>query len=145
MLDEDRIDVGEADEQATEIDLDAPAPEQSLEEEVQVEEIIEDDSQPADASAESDQQSAVQKSELDEYSEGVQKRIAKLTRKMREAERQKEEAIQYAQNVQQQANRVRTNFDHLGGKYTEELEKKVHNGMASAPVSYTHLTLPTKA
>ena len=132
MLDEDRIDVGEADEQATEIDLDAPAPEQSLEEEVQVEEIIEDDSQPADASAESDQQSAVQKSELDEYSEGVQKRIAKLTRKMREAERQKEEAIQYAQNVQQQANRVRTNFDHLGGKYTEELEKKVHNGMASA-------------
>ena len=132
MLDEDRIDVGEADEQATEIDLDAPAPEQSLEEEVQVEEIIEDDSQSADASAESDQQSAVQKSELDEYSEGVQKRIAKLTRKMREAERQKEEAIQYAQNVQQQANRVRTNFDHLGGKYTEELEKKVHNGMASA-------------
>ena len=59
MLDEDRIDVGEADEQATEIDLDAPAPEQSLEEEVQVEEIIEDDNQPADASAESDQQSAV--------------------------------------------------------------------------------------
>ena len=53
MLDEDRIDVGEADEQATEIDLDAPAPEQSLEEEVQVEEIIEDDSQPADASAQS--------------------------------------------------------------------------------------------
>ena len=133
MLDEDRIDVGEADEQATEIDLDAPAPEQSLEEEeVQVEEVIEDDSQPADASAESDQQSAVKKSELDEYSEGVQKRIAKLTRKMREAERQKEEAIQYAQNVQQQANRVRSNFDHLGGKYTEELEKKVHNGMASA-------------
>ena len=29
MLDEARIDVGEADEQATEIDLDAPAPEQS--------------------------------------------------------------------------------------------------------------------
>ena len=33
------------------------------------------------------------KDELKEYSEGVQKRIAKLTRKMREAERQKEEAI----------------------------------------------------
>ena len=30
MLDEDRIDVGEADEQATEIDLDAPAPEQQV-------------------------------------------------------------------------------------------------------------------
>ena len=31
--------------------------------------------------------------ELKTYSEGVQKRIAKLTRKMREAERQKEEAL----------------------------------------------------
>ena len=39
---------------------------------------------------------ANRKEELDDYSEGVQKRIAKLTRKMREAERQKEEAIQYA-------------------------------------------------
>ena len=41
------------------------------------------------------------KEELGEYSEGVKKRIAKLTRKMREAERQKEEAIAYAQSVNQ--------------------------------------------
>ena len=34
-----------------------------------------------------------QKKDLKTYSEGVQKRIAKLTRKMREAERQKEEAL----------------------------------------------------
>ena len=52
MLEEDKIDVGEADEQTTEIDLDAPAPEQSLEEEIQVEEVSEDSSQPADAPAE---------------------------------------------------------------------------------------------
>ena len=37
--------------------------------------------------------------ELKEYSDGVQKRIAKLTRKMREAERQKEEAVAYAQSI----------------------------------------------
>ena len=36
---------------------------------------------------------------MEEYSEGVQKRIAKLTRKMREAERQKEEAVVYAKRV----------------------------------------------
>jgi hypothetical protein len=36
---------------------------------------------------------------VEEYSEGVKKRIAKLTKKMREAERQKEEAIQYARRV----------------------------------------------
>ena len=39
-----------------------------------------------------------EKDELKEYSDGVQKRIAKLTRKMREAERQREEAVQYAQS-----------------------------------------------
>ena len=49
MQDENKIDVGDTDEQATEIDLDAPAPEQSLEEEIQVEEVSENDSQSADA------------------------------------------------------------------------------------------------
>ena len=46
----------------------------------------------------SSQMFKLNKEELGEYSEGVKKRIAKLTRKMREAERQKEEAIAYAQN-----------------------------------------------
>ena len=36
------------------------------------------------------------KDELKEYSEGVQRRIAKLTKKWREAERQKEEAAEFA-------------------------------------------------
>ena len=41
-MQDEKIDVGDTDEQATEIDLDAPAPEQSLEEEkIEVEEISE--------------------------------------------------------------------------------------------------------
>ena len=76
MLDE-KIDVGEADEIETEIDLDAePAPEQSLEEEVHVEQTTEDDTKSEDTTEESAEQQAVQadeqKAELDEYSEGVQ-------------------------------------------------------------------------
>jgi hypothetical protein len=43
------------------------------------------------------------KSELDQVSENVQKRIAKLTAKMREAERREQAAIEYARNVQSQA------------------------------------------
>ena len=39
--------------------------------------------------------------EVEEYSEGVKKRIAKLTKKMREAERQREEALRYAKSVKQ--------------------------------------------
>ena len=138
--DDIKIDVGETDEQAQEIDLDAPAPEQSLEEEqIDVEET-QDDSQPVDASAQSDEQSDVQaseqKKELDEYSEGVQKRIAKLTRKMREAERQKEEAIQYAQNLKNQAEKMRGQYDTLGTNFTKELEAKVTNGMDAAKLAY---------
>ena len=42
-----------------------------------------------------------QDEKLEEYSEGVQKRIAKLTRKWREAERQKDAAVHYAQSVEE--------------------------------------------
>ena len=140
MQDENKIDVGDTDEQATEIDLDAPAPEQSLEEEIQVEQISENDSQSADASEKPDEQSDVQageqKKEMDDYSEGVQKRIAKLTRKMREAERQKEEAIAYAQKLQNQAEKVRGQYDALGNNYTKELEAKVQTGMDAAQLAY---------
>ena len=38
------------------------------------------------------------KEELEQYSDSVQKRIAKLTKKWREAERQKDEALTYAEN-----------------------------------------------
>ena len=138
MQDEEKtVDVGEADEQAQEIDLDAIAPEQSLEEEtINVEKTSEDDNQSVDTSAQSNEQPAVQESEqkkeLDEYSEGVNKRIAKLTRRMREAERQKEEAIQYAQSVNQQAQQQKAQYDQLGAGYTKELEQKVIAGMAAA-------------
>jgi hypothetical protein len=134
---EDKIDVGETDEQEMEIDLDAP--EQSLEEpteEIKVEQIEETD----DTSEEPNEQPAVQadkpQDELGEYSEGVKKRIAKLTRKMREAERQKEEAITYAQTLKQQQDKIRGQYDKLGTTYTQELEAKVNNGMDAAKLAY---------
>ena len=40
-------------------------------------------------------------SKLEEYSKGVQARIAKLTRKMREAERREQAALEYAKGVEQ--------------------------------------------
>ena len=144
MLD-DKIDVGEADEIETEIDLDAePAPEQSLEEEVHVEQTTEDDTKSQDTTEESAEQPAVQadeqKAEMDEYSEGVQKRIAKLTRKMREAERQKEEAIQYAQSIQQQAAKVRGQYTNLEGDYAKELADKIETGKLAARAALKEAT-----
>ena len=124
---EKTIDIGDENEQAQEIDLE-PAPEQSLEEEQ-----IEIETVEQNATEETvEQPEAKSKDELGEYSDGVQKRIAKLTRKMREAERQKEEAIQYAQSIKQQADKMKGQYDKLGTNYAKELESKVTAGMAAA-------------
>ena len=145
MLDE-KIDVGEADEQETEIDLEAPpAPEQSLEEEeVHVEQTTEDDTKSEDTPEEPAEQPAVpegeQKQEMEEYSEGVQKRIAKLTRKMREAERQKEEAIQYAKNIRDQAIKTRHQYNSLGSDYAKELADKIATGKLAARAALKEAT-----
>ena len=89
------IDVGEADEVATDIDLDKPAEQtKPVEEKVEVEQVAEE--KPSTEAAPTEETKDKKEDELKEYSEGVQKRIAKLTRKMREAERQKEEAIAFA-------------------------------------------------
>ena len=50
----------------------------------------------------SEEKTEEQKKEMDEYSDGVKKRIAKLTKKMREAERQRDEAVQYTQRIMQE-------------------------------------------
>ena len=123
MQDEEKIiDVGEANEEETTIDLDAPATE-PVKEEIQVEEA------PAE---EKPSEVKTEKEELGEYSEGVQKRIAKLTRKMREAERQKEEAIQYAKTVSDDANKLKTRFRNLDNNFAKEFEQRVTGSTESA-------------
>jgi hypothetical protein len=84
------VDVGEADEKATEINLDDKGEPEKVE--APVEEKIEVEQVPQDRTYENERETKLEKKEdeVKEYSEGVQKRIAKLTRKMREAERQRE-------------------------------------------------------
>ena len=127
MQDDDlKIDVGEADEQEQEIDLDAAPQQEEPEEEVEVQEEAETESEP-EAKAE-------KREELDDYSEGVQKRIAKLTRKMREAERQKEEAIQYAQSIQTENQSLKSKYDYLNTNYSGEFEKRVKSDLEAAQI-----------
>jgi len=59
-------------------------------------EVVEE--QPEETKVESKEE-APKEDELKDYSESVQKRIAKLTKKWREAERQKDEALTYAKSV----------------------------------------------
>jgi chromosome segregation ATPase len=72
------------------------------------------------------------KEELNEYSDGVQKRIAKLTRKMREAERQKEEAIQYAKTVYESANQIKQRYQTLDENYNKEFEDRIKSSMQNS-------------
>ena len=46
-------------------------------------------------------------SKLEDYSKGVQARIAKLTRKMREAERREQAALDYAKGVEESRKKIR--------------------------------------
>jgi hypothetical protein len=70
--------------------------------------------------------------ELKEYSEGVQKRIAKLTKKWREAERQKEAAIEYAKGVQTEHTRLKTRVNNLEPSYVDAMKNKVNSGLEAA-------------
>jgi len=70
--------------------------------------------------------------EIEEYSEGVKKRIAKLTKKMREAERQKEEAIQYARRVTEEKNELGKTATSLDKNYTQEMEGRISSSIAAA-------------
>ena len=69
---------------------------------------------------------------VEEYSEGVKKRIAKLTKKMREAERQKEEALRYAQSVKQERDQFQTQATSLDKNYVTEMEGRISSSIAAA-------------
>ena len=72
------------------------------------------------------------KKELEDYSEGVKKRIAKLTKKMREAERQREAAIEYARKVQVEKDSLAGRLTKLDTGYVSEMERRIKSSMESA-------------
>ena len=63
--------------------------------------------------------------ELADYSEGVKKRISKLTAKMREAERREQAALQYAQSVQKQLEESSRRTSSLDQSFVQEFENRV--------------------
>ena len=77
------------------------------------------------------------KEELEQYSEGVQKRIAKLTKKWREAERQKEAAIDYAKGVQTEHYTLKTRMAKLEPSYVTAVENRVKSGLDAAKATLT--------
>ena len=132
---ESLIDVGE--EEGAEINLDNKGEPEKVEapkeEKIEVEEV-------SDIPVQEDKREQVEtkkeeKDELKEYSEGVQKRIAKLTRKMREAERQREEAIAFAEANKKRAEEVESKLSKLDKTYVSEFEGRVKTSLAAAKLA----------
>jgi hypothetical protein len=62
----------------------------------------------------------------------TQKRIDRLTKKMREAERRENEAINYAKQVQQESETLKQRFSNLDNSYVAEYSNRVQNEMSQA-------------
>ena len=144
-------------EKTVDIDTSGPGadvelPEEKVTENIEVvDETVQDSPKSDDTSEKSDVESDVQDSkqeksdekqetkveekkeeELEQYSEGVQKRISKLTKKWREAERQKEAALNYARGGQVELSKLKNRLTTLEPSYVSAMEDKVVAGLEAA-------------
>jgi hypothetical protein len=104
-----------------------------VEEQIEDGEIVELDSEESDASAlETEAQEPSKEDELENYSKGVQKRIANLTKKMREQERAAQSAFEYAKNLQAENENLKTNTSRLNQSYYGEAENRLKSQRAQA-------------
>ena len=73
-----------------------------------------------------------QKDELEDYSKDVQRRIAKLTKKWREAERQKDEALKYAEVIKIEKEATLKRYSVLEGASVKDREARIVSGLQAA-------------
>jgi len=102
----------------------------------QVEETREEKAEGSDAQpeAEKKQESKPEekKEELETYSKDVQRRIAKLTKKWREAERQKDEALSFAKNQKEQKEKLQKKYSSVEQAGVKDREARITSGLQAA-------------
>ena len=112
-----------------------------VKEEVKDEKSVEEPVKSDDAPAKLDEQPDVQESkpetedqkqELEDYSKGVKVRIAKLTKRMREAERQREAALTYAKSVNVEQKSLKDRLAKLDTGYVKEMEDRITSSVTAA-------------
>jgi len=107
--DDEQVELNVDDAQETEVEFDAPE-------------------QPDDVQA----SEADEEDNFEKASNATQKRIDRLTKKMRSAEREREEAIRYAQQVQSEAQQLKQRMDSLNQGYVNEYSGRLETQMQSA-------------
>ena len=100
----------------------------------QAEEPREEKAEGSDAQPEAkeEQKPEQKKEELETYSKDVQRRIAKLTKKWREAERQREEALSFAKNQKQQKEKLQKKYSQIEQVGVKDREEKIKSGLQAA-------------
>jgi len=111
-----------------------------VEEQVEDGEVVElempeeeaDESAPVEDVSEEEQAKDEDKDELENYSKNVQKRIATLTKKMREQERAAQSAFEYAKSLQEENNQLKTSNSEANQNYYSEAENRLKSQRAQA-------------
>ena len=122
-------------EKLVDIDTSGPEKDVAVEEEVKEEAVVETKEQEprvTDVKEEVKEEPKKEDEKLEDYSKGVQSRIAKLTRKMREAERREAAATEYASSLEQQRKLDQDRFKKVDSDYTKKFEDNIKTGMDSA-------------
>mgnify|MGYP000580591353 CR=1 FL=1 len=116
---------------------------EALQQEAEQEELTEvelpesEDDEDEELQEEEPQQEAKKESdEIEDYSEGVKKRIAKLTYKIREAERREQAAIDYAKSVQGELNQTKNKLSKTDQNLYDEYKGRVGSELQSAQDRY---------
>ena len=129
------------DEENKLVPIDTSGPDATVDiEEVKEEAVIETESTDqetgTDKSFENERETKLEEKksdeELEDYSKGVQSRIAKLTRKMREAERREQAALDYAQGVEEKRQILEKRFQKTDSEYVKKFETSISSGLESA-------------
>jgi hypothetical protein len=123
------------------VDIDTSGPEVDVTIEEKKDEAVIETEAPKEETPEQETVKEIKKeqkeedSKLEDYSKGVQSRIAKLTRKMREAERRESAAIEYAQAIEKKRQLDQERFQKVDADYSKKVEEHVKTGMESAQKS----------
>ena len=129
------------DEEKKTVDIDTSGPDASIEiEEAKDESVVNTESPKqeteTDKTFENERETKLDEkksdSELEDYSKGVQSRIAKLTRKMREAERREQAALDYAKAVEEKRQALEKRFEKTDSDYLKKFETTISSGLEAA-------------
>jgi hypothetical protein len=121
------------DEKEKSVPIDTSGPDATVDiEEVKDEAVIEQPEQETSTEEPVKVEEKKQDENLEDYSKGVQSRIAKLTRKMREAERREQAALDYARGVEEKRQALEKRFQKTDADYVKKFETSIQTGLEAA-------------